>query len=93
MKVEVVTPVDCAGAVIRDLKLRRGQITEQHTRGDAAAILTIAPLMNMFGYAIPLHEKSGGRATFTMQFDHYAPAPPNGSPTDPTFRPAIGMRA
>jgi elongation factor G len=93
MKVEVVTPVDCAGAVIRDLRLRRGQITEQDTRGDTVAIHAIVPLMNMFGYAIPLHEKSGGRATFTMQFDHYAPAPPNGGPSDPTFRPAIGMRA
>ena len=38
MKVEVVTPVDCAGAVIRDLRLRRGQITEQDTRGDTMAI-------------------------------------------------------
>jgi translation elongation factor EF-G len=47
----------------------------------------------MFGYAIPLHEKSGGRATFTMQFDHYATAPPNYTVPDPPFRPAIGMRA
>jgi elongation factor G len=93
MKVEVVTPVDCAGVVIRDLRLRRGQITEQDTRSDAVAIQAIVPLMNMFGYAIPLHEKSGGRATFTMQFDHYATAPPNYTVPDPPFRPAIGMRA
>jgi elongation factor G len=47
MKVEVVTPVDCAGAVIRDLRLRRGQITEQDTRGDTAAIHAIVLLMKL----------------------------------------------
>ena len=93
MKVEVITPLDCASAVIRDLRLRRAQIAEQDTRGDAVAIHAIVPLMNMFGYAIPLREKSSGRATFTMQFDHYAPAPPNVSGPDDPFRPAIGMRA
>jgi elongation factor G len=93
MKVEVVTPRDCAGAVIRDLRLRRGQIKEQDTRSDAIAIHAMVPLMNMFGYASPLDEKSSGRATFTMQFDHYAPAPPNTTDWDPPFGPAIGMRA
>ena len=94
MKVEVVTPVDYAGAVIRDLRLRRSQITEQDTRGAVVAIHATVPLMNMFDYAIQLHEKSGGLATFTMQFDHYAPAPPNYTgPGDPPFRPAVGMRA
>jgi elongation factor G len=92
MKVEVVTPVDCAGAVIRDLRLRRSEIAEQDTRSDAVAIHAMVPLMNMFGYASALREKSGGRATFTMQFDHYAVAPPNNGPDDP-FGPAIGMRA
>ena len=93
MKVEVVTPVDCAGVVIRDLRLRRAQIAEQDTRSDAVAVRAIVPLMNMFGYASPLHQNSNGRATFTMQFDHYAPAPPNNGPSDPPFRPAVGMRA
>jgi elongation factor G len=93
MKVDVMAPVGCASAVIRDLRLRRGQITEQDARGDTVAIHATVPLINMFGYAIPLHENSAGRATFTMRFDHYAPAPPNAGPSDPTFRPAIGMRA
>jgi elongation factor G len=94
MKVEVVTPTDCAGAIIRDLRLRRGQITGQDTRSDAVAVHAMVPLMNMFGYASPLRENSSGRATFTMRFDHYAEAPPVVSgPGDPPFRPAIGMRA
>ncbi len=95
MKIEVVTPVDCAGAVIRDLRLRRSQIAEQDTRGEVVAIHALVPLMNLFGYAIPLREKSGGRATFTMQFDQHAEAPPNisGPDDDDPFEPAIGMRA
>ncbi|SHN78979.1 translation elongation factor EF-G [Bradyrhizobium erythrophlei] len=94
MKVEVVTPTDCAGAVIRDLRLRRSQITGQDTRSDVVVVHAMVPLMNMFGYASPLRENSSGRATFTMRFDHYAEAPPNVSgPDDPPFGPAIGMRA
>jgi len=93
MKVQVVTPTDCAGAIIRDLRLRRGQITGQDTRSDVVAVHAMVPLMNMFGYASPLRENSSGRATFTMRFDHYAEAPPNTtSPDDPPFRPAVGMR-
>lgn len=94
MKVEVVTPADCAGTIISDLRLRRSQITEQDTRGDVVAVHAMVPLMNMFGYASPLRENSSGRATFTMQFDRYAEAPPVvGGPDDPPFRPAIGLRA
>ena len=94
MKVEVITPIDCAGAVISDLRLRRAEITEQDTRGDSVAVHTMAPLMNMFGYADALRQKTSGRASFIMQFDHYAEAPPNVSgPGDPPFRPAVGLRA
>jgi translation elongation factor EF-G len=51
----------------------------------------MVPLINMFGYVNNLRSISRGRAAFTMQFDHYAPAPlPE---DDPPFRPAIGMRA
>jgi elongation factor G len=91
MKVEVVTPTECARAIISDLRLRRGQITEQDTRSDAVTIHTTVPLMNMFGYVNALRQKSMGRATFTMRFDHYAPAGPNDE--DPPFGPAMGMRA
>jgi len=93
MKVEVTTPTDCARAIIDDLKLRRARLTGQDTLSDTVAIHAMAPLMNMFGYSSPLHQKSNGRARFTMQFDHYAVAPPNYSgPDDPPFRPAVGMR-
>jgi elongation factor G len=94
MKVEVVTPEDCARAVIDDLKLRRCQIIGQDTRDGVVGIDAMVPLMNLFDYVSPLRQKSNGRATFTMRFDHYAIAPPNVShDDDPPFRPAIGMRA
>ena len=93
MKVEVVTPEDCARAVIDDLKLRRCQIIGQDTRDGVVGIDAMVPLMNMFGYASPLRQKSNGRASFIMRFDHYATAPPNTTQPDPPFRPAIGMRA
>jgi len=91
MKVEVVTPEGYTGSVIGDLNLRRGQIQGQDMRGNANVINAMVPLMNMFGYVNNLRSMSQGRATFTMQFDHYAPAPV--PEDDPPFRPAIGMRA
>jgi elongation factor G len=90
MKVEVVTPEDCTGSILGDLNLRRGQIRGQDMRGNANVISAMVPLMNMFGYVNNLRSMSRGRATFTMQFDHYAPVP---MPEDnPPFRPAMGMR-
>ena len=92
MKVEVVTPEDCTGSAIGDLNSRRGQIQGQDMRGDANVVKAMVPLMHMFGYVNSLHSISQGRATFRMQFDRYAPAPPSPE-ADPPFRPAIGMRA
>jgi len=77
MKVEVVTPEDYTGSVIGDLNSRRGQIQGQDMRGNANVINAMVPLMNMFGYVNNLRSMSQGRATFTMQFDHYAEAPRN----------------
>lgn len=77
MKVEVVTPEDYTGSVIGDLNSRRGQIQGQDMRGNANVIDAMVPLMNMFGYVNTLRSMSQGRATFTMQFDHYAEAPAN----------------
>ena len=93
MKVEVVTPDDCAGAVVSNLNVLRGQIRGQDRRGNATVINAMVPLMNMFGYANNLRSMSQGRAAFTMQLDHYAEALPNGGGDPPPFRPAIGMRA
>jgi elongation factor G len=92
MKVEVVTPEDCTGSVVGDLNSRRSQIQGQDTRGNASVVHAMVPLMQMFGYVNSLRSMSQGRATFRMQFDHYAPAPPSPE-DDPPFRPAIGMRA
>ena len=66
-----------AGSVIGDLNSRRGQIQGQDMRGNANVINAMVPLMNMFGYVNNLRSMSQGRATFTMQFDHYAEAPAN----------------
>ena len=92
MKVEVVTPEEYTGSVIGDLNLRRGQNQDQDMRVNANVITAMVPLAHMFGYVNTLRSLSGGRAVFTMQFDHYAPVPPLPE-DDPPFRPAIGMRA
>ncbi len=75
MKVEVVTPEDYTGSVIGDLNSRRGQILGQDMRGNANVINAMVPLANMFSYVNNLRSMSQGRATFTMQFDHYAEVP------------------
>ncbi len=93
MKVEVVTPEDCASSIIGDLNYRRGQIQGRGMRGNDNVINAMVPLANMFGYVDTLRWASQGRATFTMQFDHYAPVPVPLPEGDPPFRPAMGMRA
>jgi elongation factor G len=75
MMVEVVTPEDYTGSVIGDLNSRRGQIQGQDMRGNANVINAMVPLANMFGYVNNLRSMSQGRATFTMQFDHYEQVP------------------
>jgi elongation factor G len=77
MKVEVVTPEDYTGSVIGDLNSRRGQIQGQDMRGNANVINAMVPLANMFSYVNNLRSMSQGRATFTMQFDHYEQVPQN----------------
>jgi elongation factor G len=75
MKVEVVTPEEYTGSVIGDLNSRRGHIQGQDMRGNANVIAAMVPLANMFSYVNNLRSMSQGRATFTMQFDHYAEVP------------------
>ncbi len=75
MKVEVVTPEEYTGSAIGDLNSRRGQIQGQDVRGNANVINAMVPLANMFGYVNQLRSFSQGRATFTMQFDHYEQVP------------------
>ncbi len=77
MDVEVVSPQDFVGGVIGDLNSRRGQIRNQEMRGNAAVIRAFVPLANMFGYVSQLRSMSQGRASYTMQFAHYADVPRN----------------
>ncbi len=75
MKVEVVTPEDYMGDIIGDLNSRRGQVQGMDARGNAQVIAAMVPLANMFGYVNTLRSMSQGRATYTMQFDHYEEVP------------------
>ncbi|HHZ10426.1 MAG TPA: elongation factor G [Rhizobiales bacterium] len=75
MKVEVVTPEEYVGSVIGDLNGRRGQIQGQESRGVAVVVNAMVPLANMFKYVDNLRSMSQGRASYTMQFDHYEPVP------------------
>ena len=75
MKVEVTSPEEFVGSVIGDLNSRRGQIVGTSMRGNANIINALVPLANMFGYINNLRSMSQGRASYTMQFDHYAPVP------------------
>ena len=77
MDVEVVTPGDFVGSVIGDINSRRGQIRTQEMRGNATVIRAYVPLANMFGYVSQLRSMSTGRASYTMQFAHYADVPRN----------------
>ncbi|SEN29711.1 translation elongation factor 2 (EF-2/EF-G) [Stigmatella aurantiaca] len=76
MNCEIVTPDEFMGDVIGDLNGRRGKIQGMAPRpGGVQSILAQVPLAAMFGYSTDLRSKSQGRATYTMQFSHYAPAP------------------
>jgi elongation factor G len=75
MKVECTTPEEYLGGVIGDLNSRRGQIVGTGQRGNAQIVNAMVPLANMFGYVNTLRSMSQGRASYTMQFDHYEAVP------------------
>ena len=77
MKLEVLTPEENMGDVVGDLNRRRGQVSGMDDRNNAKVIKALVPLAEMFGYVTSLRTLSSGRATSTMEFDHYAPAPTN----------------
>ena len=77
MKVEIVTPEDYVGDVMGDVSRRRGLLQGQDDSPSGKIINAMIPLGEMFGYATSLRSMSQGRATFTMEFDHYAEAPSN----------------
>ncbi len=77
MKLEVVTPEENMGDIIGDLNRRRGQVLSMDDRSGAKVIKAHVPLAEMFGYVTVLRTLSSGRATSSMEFSHYAPAPDN----------------
>jgi len=77
MKVEVVAPEENMGDIVGDLNKRRGQIEGMDSRANSRVIKAKVPLSEMFGYVTTLRTISSGRATSTMEFSHYEPAPKN----------------
>ena len=75
MKVEVVTPEQYMGDVIGDLNSRRGKIVGMAPQRGVQTLAAEVPLSPMFGYATDVRSATQGRATYTMQFAHYAPVP------------------
>jgi elongation factor G len=75
MKVEVVTPEDYMGDVMGDVTRRRGILQGMEDCSSGKIINAHIPLSEMFGYATDLRSQTQGRATYTMEFDHYSEAP------------------
>ncbi len=77
MKLEVLTPEENMGDIVGDLNRRRGQVNNMDDRAGAKVIKAHVPLSEMFGYVTALRTMSSGRATSTMEFDHYEETPSN----------------
>ena len=75
MKVEVVTPDNHFGDVLGDISQRRGHVMGSEPRGNAQVIAAEVPLAETFGYATDVRSLTQGRATYSMEFDHYEEAP------------------
>jgi elongation factor G len=75
-KMEVFTPDEFTGAVIGDLNARRGKVHGMHPKPGGQSIMAEVPLATLFGYATEIRSLSQGRASFSMEFQEYAPVPP-----------------
>ena len=75
MKIEVVTPDNHFGDVLGDISQRRGHVLGSEPRGNAQVIAAEVPLAETFGYATDVRSLTQGRATYSMEFDHYEEAP------------------
>ena len=75
MDVEIVTPEEFVGDVVGDFNSRRGKITGIEPRSGVQVVAGLVPLGTMFGYATDLRSRTQGRATYSMQFSHYAEVP------------------
>jgi len=77
MKVEVSMPEEHLGDVMGDLSSRRGHILGMEGRANTQVVKANVPLAEMFGYATQLRSMTSGRASYAMEFDHYAEIPGN----------------
>jgi len=77
MSCEIVCPDEYMGNVIGDINSRRGKILNLSSRHSMQVVKAEVPLATMFGYSTGLRSSTQGRATFTMEFSHYEPVPPN----------------
>jgi elongation factor G len=77
MKLEISTPEEFYGDVLGDISSRRGTINEYDQRGNLKVIRAFVPLANTFGYATDLRSLTTGRASYSMEFDHYEEVPKN----------------
>jgi elongation factor G len=75
MKIEVITPSDYLGDVIGDLNSRRAQIQAMEPRGEVQEVRAFIPLAETFQYATQLRSLTTGRASFSMELDHYEAVP------------------
>jgi elongation factor G len=75
MSLEVVTPEESLGDVLGDLHARRGKVAGITVRGGVQAVACFVPMASMFGYTTDLRSRTKGRATHSMEFDHYAEVP------------------
>src|SRR3569623_1350480 len=75
MALEVVTPEESVGDVLGDLHARRGKVAGITARPGVQAVACFVPMASMFGYATDLRSRSRGRATYSMELDHYAEVP------------------
>ncbi|MFO0702891.1 MAG: elongation factor G [Candidatus Andersenbacteria bacterium] len=78
MKIEITTPDSNMGDVVGDLNAKRGQVQEMIDRPQSIKVVKgLVPLAEMFGYATQLRSITQGRASYSMEFDHYEEVPPN----------------
>ena len=77
MGIEVTTPEEHMGDVLSDLNSRRAQIQNMEAQNDAQVLKAHVPLGQMFGYATDLRSATQGRASYSMEFDHYSEVPEN----------------
>lgn len=76
MSLVIVSPDEYVGDIIGDTSARRGKIEKMDVRGSSKVIKTLVPLAEMFGYVTVLRTITQGRGVFSMEFSHYAQAPP-----------------